>query len=148
MTLNEQTQYVFGCWNAKKAKGWRSHSKLNIPTREAIALRLKQGYTVDSLCKAINNYAIVLLGKDYEWSYAWTLREFLVRKTPDRSEYQLCRWLEGEFDEDKYLTFEAKRRRIEERQRREEKRNKPAFVPVSAERKAELKQKLSKKCRI
>ncbi len=141
MTRKEQTQYIYSCWNAKKAKGWRSHTKLNIPTTEALVFRLKQGYTVEALCKAINNYAMVLLGKDYTWDCVWTLREFLVRKTPDRSEYQLCRWLEGEFDEEKYRTPESRRRRIEGRQRMKEKQNKPIFIPVSAERRAEIKRK-------
>ena len=38
-----------------------------------------QTYSVDEIIIAITNYAIILHGEEYYWSYKWTLGEFLKR---------------------------------------------------------------------
>lgn len=38
-----------------------------------------QTYSVDEIITAITNYAIILHGEEYYWSYKWTLGEFLKR---------------------------------------------------------------------
>ncbi len=141
MTRQEKIQYIFDAWNAHKCKGWKSHKLMNKPTNDAISKRLNQGYSMEDLCKAFNNYAKVLLSRDYTWTQSWTLFQFLTRTKPDdRSMEQLHRWLEGEFYQDDYLTPSAKQRHIErERKKSELYQKKKDFVPVSAERKAELR---------
>jgi uncharacterized protein YdaU (DUF1376 family) len=107
---------IFDHWNSYKGRGnWKSHNELRYEIKQAITERLKQ-YTVEQLTRAIDNYAKVLLSKDYGWTYPWTLRQFLTRhqKAPNQSELQLYRWLDSGFAEDDYLTPAAKARRIQQ----------------------------------
>jgi hypothetical protein len=107
-------QVIFRHWNKYKGRGygkvrWKSHTVLSLPTQQAIRKRLNQGFDVDTLTKAIDNYAKVLTSPSYKWTYAWTLYQFLVRRHPQRrDEEQLTRWLPGEFHEDDYITEQAK----------------------------------------
>lgn len=114
MKKEEKIQHIFDHWNSRKGMGnWKSHNKLSIPTRQAILKRLNEGYEIDDLCKAIDNYAQVLLGRDYKWTYAWTLLQFLTRTQKDnRKIEQLWRWLPGEFHEDDYLKPHIRERRL------------------------------------
>jgi hypothetical protein len=121
--LREDTKnecVIFDHWNFYKGrqkgngKGkWKSHDEMTHEIKQAIEDRLKQ-YTPEQLNRAIDNYAKVLLSKDFAWSYAWTLRQFLTRhqKPPNQTELQLYRWLDSGFAEDDYLTPNAKARRI------------------------------------
>ena len=105
---------LFDAWNAHKGKGygkakWRSHTIISIPCQKAIRSKLRQGYDVETLKAAINNYALILTSPDYKWTYAWTMLQFLTRHHPvRRKEEQLTRWLPGEFDPDDYIKPEVK----------------------------------------
>jgi hypothetical protein len=53
---------------------------------------------------AITNYHKVWLGKEYKWTYAWTLCHFLTRTEPhDRKSPQIRRFLPGTFRAEDYL---------------------------------------------
>jgi hypothetical protein len=98
---------------------------------------MKAGYDVETLKEAIDNYAKVLLSRDYKWTYAWTLLQFLTRHHPARrKEEQLSRWLPGEFHEDDYLTNEAKVARARRPQASVE-----TPVPLTLEEKREIARK-------
>ena len=139
MTSDQKLQTVFEKWNSYKGRGWKSHNFLNKPARDAILKRFREGYKVESLCTAIDNYARVLLSPDYRWSYAWSLKEFFTRhiiKGGKWEGFQFTRFLDGEFYEDDYLTQSAINRRIE----KERATVQPKKVTlVSTERKEELK---------
>lgn len=66
---------VFDHWNSKdiiRHRSFRQHER-------HIVARLSE-YTERELKEAIDNYATVLKGKEYWWTYRWGLDEFLVRK--------------------------------------------------------------------
>ena len=107
---NENITAVFDHWNSHKGKGWRSHNKISPEIKEAIFVRLKK-YPVEDICQSIDNYALVLKGEDYTWSYAWGLREFLLRcRKDDRKEPQFYRWLPHNFTPETYV--DAKKREL------------------------------------
>ena len=121
MTHNQKIQAVFAFWNSKKTKGWKGHGFLNKPANDAITQRLREGYQVEGLCKAIDNYALILLSKDYAWTYAWSLSKFFsvhIIKGGKWEGYQFTRFIEGEFYEDDYLTYTAKQKKIETERRK------------------------------
>lgn len=112
---------IFAKWQLYKGQGsWKSHKSLSYDIKIAITEQLKH-YSVDDLCVAIDNYARILLNKDFKWSYAWHLRHFLTRKNRDTGEQQLWRFLSSNYQDDDYLTDIAKKRRI--KQKREHKTN-------------------------
>ena len=76
MTSDQKLQTVYEKWNSFKGKGWKGHDFLNKPAKDAILKRFREGYKVESLCKAIANYARVLLYPDCGWTHAWSLKEF------------------------------------------------------------------------
>ena len=111
MEPTAQVLAVYTHWNKHGGKPWKSHKKLASEIIDAIELRLKD-YSVDDLKKAITNYAQILKSREYTWSYAWTIREFLTRHRPDDSkELQLYRFLDHSFEADDHLTPEARRHR-------------------------------------
>ena len=104
---------VFDCWNSYKGKGkWKSHRELTYETEMAIKEQLKH-YSSEQLCKAIHNYAKILIGKEYRWSYAWTMYQFLTRGKPENNkEKQLWRFLDNNFEESDFLTDVAVKKRV------------------------------------
>jgi len=87
-----------------KRISWKSHKALSPEIRDAATARLKD-YGVDAICAGIANYAIVLLGPEYYWSYPWALFEFLTRKQGKEkgSPLQLLQFLPDNFIVDRYL---------------------------------------------
>lgn len=136
-----KTQEVFQKWNSYKGCGygkvkWKSHRVLSLPCQQAIRKRLRQGYSVETLQKAIDNYAKVLLNRDYAWTYAWSLLHFLVRGRKGRpGEEQLSRWLPGEFEADDYMTAYARDRRAKQHEQQD-------FVPATDEQKAKYRKEV------
>ncbi len=114
MTEAEKITSIFSHWNSHKGCGygkvkWKSHRIFSLPCQQAVRKRLRQGYKMDDLKQAIDNYARVLTHSDCKWSYAWNLLEFLIRHRPDRrKEEQLWRWLPGQFELDDYIKPKAK----------------------------------------
>jgi hypothetical protein len=66
---------VFEHWNEK---GIIQHRKLNDKIKLAINTALND-YSVDEICQAIDNYAIILNNDQYYWSYKFTLNEFIEK---------------------------------------------------------------------
>ena len=98
---------------AKLASPVRFHSHPNTSPEIDVAVRgVLKRYELDTVLKAIDSYALVLLGFDYAWTYAWNLREFLTRSRPDRrDELQFWRWLPNNFEHtDYYKPGMAKRK--------------------------------------
>lgn len=65
-------------------ENWNSHSitvhrTLTDKIKRSINGRLKEKYTVDEICTAIDNYAKILQGDLYFWNYKWTLQDFMQR---------------------------------------------------------------------
>ena len=145
MTSDQKLQTVYEKWQTYKGKGWKSHDFLNKPAKDALLKRFREGYKVESLCKAIDNYARVLLYPDCGWTHAWSLKEFFTRhiiKGGKWEGFQFTRFLDGEFYEDDYLTRAAKNKRIENERARVQVKK---FTPVSAERKAEFLERVKSK---
>jgi len=67
---------IFQHWNSKNLI---THKKLTKKLKGHINARLEEGYTVQEITEAINNYAIVVNGDEYYWTYKWTLQDFLTR---------------------------------------------------------------------
>ena len=106
--------------NREKAVAWKSHTlrpdgSLSPDVKQAITETLKAGHSVQEVCRAIDNYAMVLLGRDYWWTYVWPLTTFLMVKYERRkdAEHKWWQFLSGNFVEDNYLTEAAKRKRAD-----------------------------------
>jgi hypothetical protein len=68
--------YLLNHWNSKKNI---VHKYLTDATYGVINAKLDNGYTKQELALAIDNYDHILKGKQYFWTYKWTLIEFLKR---------------------------------------------------------------------
>jgi hypothetical protein len=66
---------VFDHWNSK---GIIAHRELTNKLKGHINARL-ENYTLEEILAAIDNYATVLKGEEYFFSYKWSLEEFLTR---------------------------------------------------------------------
>jgi len=133
-TNNNKDKYkkIFNQWNAYKGKSlekdkkkitWHSHQlreddSVSPDIVRAIEQAFKDGYLVEDICGAINNYAKVLLGEDYFWSYVWGLVEFLMRgeEKHKQAARKWWRFLPHNFIEEHYLTESAKMRRTNKTQ--------------------------------
>jgi hypothetical protein len=118
---------VFDSWNKYKGQSvtkdkknitWHSHQLRNdrsISPEIAKAIRqtLSGGHSIVDIRGAIDNYAKVLLGEDYFWSYPWGLTEFLTRGEEKHKNAPRKWWkfLPDNFIEEHYLTEAAKLRR-------------------------------------
>jgi len=135
---------AFSHWNSFKGKkktptcgAWKSHKDLTPEIKSAIRTRLKE-YPIDEITAAVSNYAKVLLGREYTWTHAWTLQQFLTRHKPDqRDELQFWRFHPNNFVEDDYLTKPAKAARIEKN--RQPEIPEPEFLPPTAEERKKLR---------
>ncbi len=118
---------IFNHWNTYKGKSvtkekkkivWHSHQLRNDKSMSpeiitAIKQALSGGYSASDICGAIDNYAKVLLGDDYLWTYIWGLSEFLTRGEEKHKNAPRKWWkfLPDNFIEGHYLTEAAKTRR-------------------------------------
>jgi hypothetical protein len=118
---------VFEHWNKYKGKSaqkgnkkytWKGHNlnkdgSLLPQIKDAIKNTLGKGYTSEQICGAVDNYAKVLLGEDFFWSYPWTLAEFLTRgeEGHKNAPRKWRKFHPDEFIEDRWLTEAAKLRR-------------------------------------
>jgi hypothetical protein len=104
---------VFGHWNKQSLKGrWKSHTRLTPDIRAAITDTLKQ-WPAAEIKQAITNFAMVLHGKEYLWTYdKWGLREFLTRHLrDDRKTLQWWRFHPNNFREGDWLTEAVQKKR-------------------------------------
>ena len=126
MDIEKGVRTVFDNWNRYRGKGygkikWKSHTVLARPIIEIIKWRLMpaparkipnyliQGYDVETLLEATDNYARVLLSPSYKWSCIWTLVQFMGRRSLLRPEEEhLTRFLPGLFEPDDFITEQAK----------------------------------------
>ncbi len=67
---------IFDFWNSQ---GIIRHRSLSDKVKRAINGRLREGYTVEEITEAIQNYSTILKGEEFFWWYRWTLWEFLQR---------------------------------------------------------------------
>jgi len=75
--LKKDIYIVFQHWNSKKII---THKTLTDKIAGHINARLEEGYSVEEIIEAIDNYQIILTDNIlYFWSYKWGLGDFLVR---------------------------------------------------------------------
>jgi len=114
----ETIQKVFDHWNSyggqsvQKRNGqgknlvtvrWKAHRLLTKDKRQAITAALKD-YSTEQICGAIGNFAKVLLGQGYFWTYPWQLHEFLTRGVERHkgAARQFWSFLPDNFDAERY----------------------------------------------
>ena len=117
LLLSGQIQQIFDRWNSHKnyarADGlprlrktvWQSHRDLTPEKVKAIEAALSEGYTVEQICGAIDNYALVLLDDDFhKWTYTWSIYEFLNRRsgTTSRDPRKWYQFLPDNFEAKRY----------------------------------------------
>lgn len=74
----DNIKHIFSHWKEKSET--ITHRKLTGKMKSAINARLNDGYTIDELKEAIDNYNMVVKSDDYFFSYDnWSLNEFLSR---------------------------------------------------------------------
>lgn len=75
----KETKLIYNHWREKSET--ITHRKLTTPMKKSINARLNDGYTLEELKKAIDNYNMVLASDDYFFSYDnWSLDDFLSRE--------------------------------------------------------------------
>ena len=79
--LKKDIYSVFDHWNEK---GIIRHRKLTDDIKKTINARLKDGYSLDEILKAIDNYATVLNSDFHFFSHKWVLKDFLNPRNLDR----------------------------------------------------------------
>lgn len=116
LSKDKDIESIFNHWNCQKEKGkWKTHTKLSPDITTAINDNLKK-WPAEEICQAIDNFAKVLQGKEYLWTYdKWGLSQFLTRHEDDRKSRKWWRFHPNHFREDDYLTDAAKKKRIEQR---------------------------------
>ncbi len=75
-TDNQDIYTIFQHWNAQRLI---THRQLSPGQQKHIITRLTEGYPVDEILAAIDNYAAVVHGDQYYWTHKWSLDEFLLR---------------------------------------------------------------------
>jgi len=76
---NNKDQFIYAIfehWNAKKIV---AHREMTDKLKGHINSKLEI-YSVDEINGAITNYATVLHSDEYQWTYKWSLGEFLTRE--------------------------------------------------------------------
>ncbi len=63
-------------WNEQ---GIVKHNAVNDKITRKVDARLNEGYTVDDICRSIENYSLIVQGREYYFKYKWTLWDFLQR---------------------------------------------------------------------
>jgi len=71
----KEVKAVFDYWNRKEIVKHRTMTDAHV---RKIRTVLKD-YDVVEVCKAIFNYANILHGKEFYWTYRWTIKDFLQR---------------------------------------------------------------------
>lgn len=122
-------QDIFALWNLHKGRPWKGAKELSGFRRSLIRQAVK-AHGEDAVKGAIENYAKILKSKDYKWSHAWTLDEFLTRKQKCGLP-QICRFLPDSFNDWDWMTDSARDRK--KRARNEVLSDK---MPVKAEMKS------------
>lgn len=79
-------QAIFDHWNQQ---GIIKHRALSDKIKRAINGALRE-YSVDEIKQAISNYAEILRGEQYYFSYKWTLKHFLQRGLEQFLEWEVC----------------------------------------------------------
>ena len=74
-TNKENIYSIFEHWNSKKII---IHKELTQAIRGHINAKLEH-YTPEEIMQAIDNYATVVNGEEYFWTYKWPLGTFLTR---------------------------------------------------------------------
>lgn len=118
----DSIENIFDHWNRQKDTGrWKSHGKLTPDIQQAIIENLRR-WPVEDINQAISNFAMVLQGREYLWTYdKWGLREFLSRT--DKEDRKVRRWWRfhpNNFRPEDWLTDQARQERFK-KQRGEEK---------------------------
>jgi len=73
-TSSKETYSLFEFWNSLKIVQHKNIKKFEGALKSAL-----RDYKSDKIKKAMKNYATVLRGEEYFWTYKWTLKEFLQR---------------------------------------------------------------------
>lgn len=108
------SEKVFNCWNEQRNnERWKTHKDLTPDIRAAIRKNQSVGWSADDMCGAIANFALVVQGKDYKWTYSkWGLVEFLTRGQKDDKGLRWLWFHPNNFVEKDWLTKDAIDRRI------------------------------------
>ena len=72
---NKDIYTIFEFWNNAKVV---IHRTMSDKVKGHINARLKD-YSVEEICKAIENYSVVVKGEQYYWTHKWGLGDFLLR---------------------------------------------------------------------
>ena len=111
---------IFKKWNDCSLTGrWKTHRRLTPDIRDAIKYNTGKGWTVEGMCDAIANFAKIVQGKEYKWTYdRWSLAQFLTRGRKDND----LRWVwfhPNNFRDSDWLTKEAVAKQIKQRKQRQ-----------------------------
>ena len=86
--LKEQIEEIFNHWNSKNII---THRKLTDKAKGKINAKLKEGYSIEEVKQAIDNYSLVLSGEEYFFSYRWPLEEFLQKGFEKFKDWQIAK---------------------------------------------------------
>lgn len=83
LVYTESIACIVDIWNEQYREStstWKRVDKITPEVNNSIIENLEEGYTVEDIAYAIQNYATVLLEEKYYFTYTWSLPLFLTRK--------------------------------------------------------------------
>ena len=106
---------IFNLWNSFRSQRnrrgvWKGCSMLDGFTKSTIRQACKAHGGPERILEAIKNYHLIWHGKEYKWTYAWTLPQLLTRKDKGGIP-QIRQFLPGNFRADTYLSDSEKTKR-------------------------------------
>ncbi len=131
--MDKVEENIFTTWNSYRSQRnrqgvWKGCSMLDGFTKSTIRQALRAHGGSERVLAAITNYHEIWLGKEYKWTYAWTICQFLTRK--DRGGIpQIRQFLPGTFVAENYLSESEKTKRAA-MERAESARNKYNIRPM------------------
>lgn len=105
LTARQETDIltVYEFWNSYKDNGnkrWHTHTKVSYSIRLAISQALKK-HSVEDICQAIANYALILQSDDHYWTHEYTLNAFLSAERSN-GDKKWIDFIQDNFDEIAY----------------------------------------------
>lgn len=79
---------ILNAWNSH---GIIAHKAVDDKIVKKVDARIKEGYSVEKIIECISNYAAIINGNDYWFTYRWTLWDFLQRGFEKFKDFEIAK---------------------------------------------------------
>jgi len=109
---------ILECWNDQTDFGkWKTHRKITPDIKKAIDENLRDGWDMEDMCGAIENFAECYHSRETMWTYGgWSLAQFLSRGKMDKEHgKKWIKFTDNNYRIDDWMTKRAVRDKIKQR---------------------------------